>query len=277
MLEPLLMGHAEKPGLKLRTITNLNAKPAPAAGQFMHQIGHGNHIYLLGSSSPSNAFCRFNLATRQYETLTSAQMNVSAAAATLVGDTIYYGTGFTGGTGTPQSGFWAYNILTNIWLARAAPTTTGYSCFAALNGKVYIIGGLQTQRLFREYDPTTNVWTTKANLPVDMYGALAVGYDGKIYVMAPSGVLYSWAPETNTWSTVVTLISTYYQLSLGFVKGKLYWPINRDLYCAEDITVPAYVKSPAGEPASSVNYSLAFLNDRIYSVLATGAISEYYE
>lgn len=277
MLESLLTGHAEKAGLKYRTITNLNAPLPPLSGQFTHQLGHGNHIYLIGSSTPTNAFCRFNLVTRQYEALSPVPFTVSAAAAVVLDDTIYYGTGYTGGTGTGMPYFYAYDIPSNTWSARTYLAANGYKAFAAAGGKVYAIGGLNTQRAFQEYDPQTNLWTAKAALPVDMYGVQAVGHEGKVLVLSASGVLYTWSPDTNAWTTGVQLLNTYYGVGMGFAHGKLYWPVNRDLYCAEDISLPSYIKQPAGEGTNKVNYAAAYLNDRVYSVLAGGTVSEFYE
>jgi hypothetical protein len=272
------MNQAEKEGLKFRTISNLNAKPSPVTGQFMHQLGHGNHIYLIGAGSPTRNFCRFDLTTRLYESLPIVPYTaVSSASAVILNDTLYYGTGLTDGNGTAQSFFHAYDIPTGTWLTRATPGATSRSSFAALNGKVYLVGGNETRRLFREYDPTTNVWTTKAALPADIYGGMAVGYEGKLYALAGNGVLYSWDPETNTWTTGVTLFNSYYNLGLGFANGKLFWPVARDLYCAEDITQPVFIKQPAGEPTNMVLYALAHLNNRIYSVLSNGSVTEFYE
>jgi N-acetylneuraminic acid mutarotase len=54
-----------------------------------------------------------------------------------------------------------------------------------------------------EFDPSTNSWTQKANVPTATYGSIAWGTSTKGYVGAgfvPGGVYYEFDPGTNTWS-----------------------------------------------------------------------------
>ena len=71
------------------------------------------------------------------------------------------------------------------------PTTHGeFGVALASNGKVYSIGGSGTDAALstvEEYDPATDVWTTKSNLPTARWAlGVASGGDGKIYAVGPS-------------------------------------------------------------------------------------------
>ena len=73
-----------------------------------------------------------------------------------------------------------YDVATDHWTL-AAPMP------AALNGKIYVIGG-QTDpntayvNLVQEYDPATNGWRARAPMPTARSAGAAVVIDGKIYV-----------------------------------------------------------------------------------------------
>ncbi len=54
-----------------------------------------------------------------------------------------------------------------------------------------------------EYDPSSNSWTQKANIPTATYGSVAWGSATKGYVgggFIPGGIYYIFDPATNTWS-----------------------------------------------------------------------------
>jgi N-acetylneuraminic acid mutarotase len=103
------------------------------------------------------------------------------------------------------------------WRNRAPmPEPRGYTNGAAvIGGKIYVSGGyetdedgnrLRTNSLFR-YDPSTNVWSTRASLPRATSGGATVAIDGKLYVYVAYGpdnssgaALYRYDPSTNKWA-----------------------------------------------------------------------------
>ena len=67
------------------------------------------------------------------------------------------------------------------------PTPRSEIAGAALNGKVYIIGGFdesgQITTTVEVYDPSADKWTTAAPLPQPLDHTAASSYDGKLYVV----------------------------------------------------------------------------------------------
>ena len=101
------------------------------------------------------------------------------------------------------------------WTQKAdmsAPTTT--SAFCVVDGILYVIGGCYPVQPVQKvcatvwaYDPKTDLWTSKAELPVERFFAGGAAVDGIIYVFAGAkmGVtlrpVVAYDPKTDTWVT----------------------------------------------------------------------------
>ena len=79
---------------------------------------------------------------------------------------------------------------------------------AALNGKIYVMGGRNngsTVKTVDEYDIKTKTWTRKADMPTARYSFSAIALNGKIYVVGgadDSGLLNvfeEYDPENDIW------------------------------------------------------------------------------
>jgi len=77
---------------------------------------------------------------------------------------------------------------------------------AEAGGKIYVFGGLlasDVKGVVYEYDPATNTWTKKKQMPLPAHHVMAAGYRGKIYLFGgggrtrPGGPL--WVPLDNSW------------------------------------------------------------------------------
>jgi serine protease len=101
---------------------------------------------------------------------------------------------------------------------------------AAINGKVYVIGGLGGQLgVVQIYDTASDVWTTGTPKPTATYATNAAVIDGKIYV--PGGTnpqndavatLEIYDPATDQWSSGAPLPVPLAGLAVEAVDGKLY-------------------------------------------------------
>jgi N-acetylneuraminic acid mutarotase len=192
--------------------------------------------------------------------LTRANMGAwtDLAAATVTnaaGQSIVYAIGGLGPGGVPEDKVTAYNVATNTWTFRhRLPWPLARSNGAGvINGKIYVSGGYSDyggdfpgwQLLM--YDPATNTWTRKRDLPVvtsDGLRQYAMGdgvtgvINGKLYVVSgcflanePWGydedcnpLFFRYNPSTDRWVTLPSPFSepTYGASIGGVIKGKFY-------------------------------------------------------
>jgi hypothetical protein len=118
--------------------------------------------------------------------------------------------------------------------ATPMPTPRAYASVAAVNGKVYAIGGFDPANnptpmsTVEAYDPSTNVWSTKASLltPRNEPGVGVV--NGIIYVVGgtdnvtPLGTVEAYDPTTDAWTTKAPMPTPRYALAVSVVNGVLY-------------------------------------------------------
>ncbi len=102
------------------------------------------------------------------------------------------------------------------WVAIAAPRTNAdrlahATVYCPTNGKIYMIGGSPNGSTWvnfcQEYDPGTNTWTDKANMPTTRGWLKGLVVKGKIYVVGGytgSGMVAvneEFDPVANSWAT----------------------------------------------------------------------------
>lgn len=88
--------------------------------------------------------------------------------------------------------------------------------FAAVDGKLYLVGGDGPAKPVEVFDPATLTWSKKAMAPVTMHHFQAVGLDKKIYVLdafdnggypnqIPAPYTYSYDTQTDQWQQLAGL------------------------------------------------------------------------
>jgi hypothetical protein len=93
-----------------------------------------------------------------------------------------------------------YSPQSNTWQT-LSPMPTGRKDFAcaALNGKIYAIGGIDSSTV-DVYDPINDSWSTGTPLPSVVHRGTALSLDGKIYLFSnASNSLLCFDPETDQW------------------------------------------------------------------------------
>jgi len=147
------------------------------------------------------------------------------------------GTHFTGSAvGTNE----VYDPILDSWdtTKAAMPTPRVEFCVAAVNGKIYAIGGALTHPglpfgVVEEYDPLTDSWdTNKTPMPTARKGAAWGVISNKIYVAGgtttgsdyvPSDKLEIYDPATDTWDvTKAALPKAIYSPRAAVLNDKLY-------------------------------------------------------
>jgi RNA polymerase sigma factor (sigma-70 family) len=128
-----------------------------------------------------------------------------------------------------------YDPIADEWVKKAdMPTGRWALSTSAVNGKIYAIGGrvgtggdgvpLST---VEEYDPATDTWTTKADMPTPRLSLATAVVDGRIYVIggwnnAELSSVEVYDPATDTWTKEADMPTARKWLSTSAVDGKIY-------------------------------------------------------
>jgi N-acetylneuraminic acid mutarotase len=198
--------------------------------------------------------------------------NVAIATVTnTAGESIVYTIGGVNPYNVPLTTVRAYNVAMNTWaLARALPVPlAGTNGAGVINGKIYVTGGYSDHegvfpwKTVYMYNPTTNTWTKKRDMPsIDLGygdkeypagGGVTGVLNGTLYVV--SGAFYAYEPwgyfeayhslffrynpGTDQWTTLpppfagIPTVSPY---AGGVIAGKFYVmagsPYTHDSYLA---------------------------------------------
>jgi len=141
---------------------------------------------------------------------------------------------------------------------------------AEISGKLYMCGGAGSGggvNYTAAYDPITNTWTRKANVPsiVSSHGAAAL--NGEMYVVYGT-YHYKYKPSTNTWTQLANPPQSVY--SLASSNGKNYAPYvfgsTRYNYEYDPATNTWTAKAPPSINISTFppNAPITTLNNLIY-------------
>jgi N-acetylneuraminic acid mutarotase len=134
----------------------------------------------------------------------------SYVAAAELGGRIYAAGGAVGETGRFLGIFQRFDPATNSWTTlERLPHPIRAGAGAALDGKIYVIGGQTAAGATDEvyaYDTQTRRWQARAPLPRPRFNVSAVALDGKIYAMGGfSGTteradVYVYDPARDRWA-----------------------------------------------------------------------------
>jgi N-acetylneuraminic acid mutarotase len=137
----------------------------------------------------------------------------------------------------PVSAVEEYDPLTDTWTLKTdMPQARFALSTSALDGKIYAIGGVVTSQMggpsvstVEEYDPTTESWTPKTDMPTARSYLSTCVVNGKIYAIGGTpgsgGVLSTleeYNPATDTWTTRPDMPTARCVPSASAVKGKIY-------------------------------------------------------
>jgi N-acetylneuraminic acid mutarotase len=211
------------------------------------ELAVASNTWITRANMPAN---RTNLATA---TITNA-----------AGQSVVYAIGGLNPNRVPVATVTAYNVATNTWtFRRTLPVPlAGSNGAGVINGKIYVSGGYSdyggdfpSGRLYM-YDPATNTWTRKRDIPMvtsvpgipysDEYYAAGDGVtgviNGKLYVVSgcfqaqdPWGyyetcnpLFFRYNPATDRWTRLPSPFAkpTYAPSIGGVIAGKFYVMAN---------------------------------------------------
>ncbi|HET7363140.1 MAG TPA: kelch repeat-containing protein [Burkholderiales bacterium] len=248
-------------------------KPMPLASHHVSFTEHKGKIYAFGgfvlpqSGPPAwvpidNAW-EYDPAADTWRALAPLPTRRGSPVAVSVGEKIYV----IGGAATlpgadavhparPHSSVGAveeYDPAANVWRARAPlPTPRNHAVGAAVNGKIYVIGGRvggafvssgsSNVGVVEEYDPAADRWgAPKARMPSARSAMAAGAYGGRIYVAGGEGQddrsMFTWRaleaydPASNSWSALPSMPVSRHGLA-GAVVGKRLHMVSGDVQSA---------------------------------------------
>src|SRR5215207_9399618 len=126
-----------------------------------------------------------------------------------------------------------YDIATDRWThGPQLPQLNNHGMGAAVNGKIYLIGG-QTLAdgdpfvdTVYELDPARGTWVEKARMPTARSGGVAVVHDGKIYVAGgrvPRGNDFAvYDPAADRWEVLPNLPSQRNHITGAAINGRIH-------------------------------------------------------
>jgi N-acetylneuraminic acid mutarotase len=140
--------------------------------------------------------------------------------------------------GTPLSTVEQYDPATDTWTSKAdMPTATVNASASAANGRIYVIGGspggsqwYQGISTVREYDPATDTWTPKADMPTARTALSTSVVNGRIYAIggrfgnnrSAFSTVEEYDPATDTWTPKAGMPTERLRLTTSVVNGKIY-------------------------------------------------------
>jgi len=156
----------------------------------------------------------------------------------IINDKIYAGGGYVGNFASRRD-LWEYDTGTDTWIQKQnVPGSINRTAAIAfsINGKGYVGLGIQNYNTIntiflkdlREYDPATDTWTPKANLP-DSGRAHATCFvvNGKAYVAGgltgypetASNDLWMYDPVTDQWTSLQSFPADFIYSAMSFSAG----------------------------------------------------------
>jgi len=196
-----------------------------------------NEIYVFGGANFDTLTEKFDVTNQTWTTLaTMPTARRHGHACAVVSNKIYVMGGYNdvmggwNGLDTVE----AFDPATNSWSTQTPMPTPRYgAAAAALNGKIYVLGGrngtANTLSTVEEFDPASGTWSTKASLPIAVHSPVAAVIAGKLYAIGGYGAdntahadSYEYDPATNAWRQLASMTTSRVGHSEIMWDGRIY-------------------------------------------------------
>jgi Kelch motif protein len=159
-------------------------------------------------------------------------------------DGILYVGGIAGSCNTSLLGcglLEAYNPATDTWSYKTPMTYPRFDAGGAVAGSIlYVVGGFFLNHFTEDfgvptleaYDPRSNRWTKKTDMPTARFSLGAAAVDGILYAMGGDtgkngpdpilGTVEAYDPVTNTWTTKAPMPTPRSNFAVAAVSGIIY-------------------------------------------------------
>jgi N-acetylneuraminic acid mutarotase len=197
-----------------------------------------NKVYVIGGRYTLSLVTEYDPATDTWTTkatMPTPRMTVASG----VGDGKIYAIGGITAVYQPAlSTVEEYDPATDTWTTKTPmPTGRGGHATAVVNGMIYIIGGMTSGPNFwsgihntvEVYDPLTDNWSTKTDIPTARVWLTTSVVDGKIYAIGglsvtkePLSTVEVYDPATDTWTTKTPMPTARGGHAAAVVNGMIY-------------------------------------------------------
>ena len=217
----------------------LEKAPMPTAREALCTALIDGKIYAIGGRKNESAFLSkvevYDPATDTWDTTRTPMPTARCAMGCGIVDGKIYVIG--GWDSSSLSTVEMYDPVSDTWEKKtdmSAPR--GFGAARAVNGKIYVIGGSKLNTTIwsglntvEEYDPATDTWTSKSDMPTRRWSPGTSVVDGKIYIIGGnvgfpsiSNAVEVYDPVTDTWSEKTPMPTRRYGISTSFVNGKIF-------------------------------------------------------
>jgi N-acetylneuraminic acid mutarotase len=172
-----------------------------------------------------------------------------------------------------------------VWTNTAAISPRGWGAAVTVSNRIYMVGGgtygCSVYQTLQAYDPATNGWASRSNMPTARYEFGAAELNGLLYAVAgnpgcgsPSNAkreVETYNPVSNIWSTNAPFPVGSWSAGIVSVNGKIYsiggsmnFTNSQDVYCYDPATNGWAKKTSA--PAAYVFGAEAVVNGIVYVI-----------
>ncbi len=188
----------------------------------------------------------------------------------------------------------AYDPAADTWTKKADMSAARtISAIAVVDGQIYVIGGVfgdedvesHALSVVEAYDPATDMWTRKADMPTARYSLVACVVDGQIYVFGGNTIFVTdiilptvevYDPATDTWTQASDMPTARKAHTASVVDGKMYI-IGGKLMPETSTPLIVDVYDPATDtwttaarlPYPKWNHTAAVVDGKIYAIGGT--------
>jgi N-acetylneuraminic acid mutarotase len=199
-------------------------------------------IYIFGGFTrghASNRAWRYSPATERWQELARMPRARGGLAGAVIGNRFYAVGGVSNALQRRPKVYRildVYDFQTDSWTKAAGmPTARHHLGAAAVDGKLYVVGGRSNRSLalneLERFDPATGKWEQLEPLPLGSGGLQAVSWNGRLLVLGGGDdgegrwvtpATWSYSPSTGTWSRLADLIVPRHGFAAAIAAGRLY-------------------------------------------------------
>jgi N-acetylneuraminic acid mutarotase len=243
-------------------------------------------IYFVGGydGSAKNTAERYDPTNNTWETIASLSVERWGVASAVLNGNLY-AIGGQDSSSISSSSVEIYLTTANAWVnGPSLPTPVRHSTAIIINEKMYLVGGIKSGLNINQvlcFDPSSNQWSAKANMPTARHGHKLVWFENRIWAIgghdgSHSNKVESYDPLTDSWQTEASLKTVRHWPVVWVASSKIYVGGGNGLSSIETYNPTIKEWSNAGNfPENKFHADAVVLNDKIY-VVAGATASDVY-